>query len=149
MATPVELKTLITVKLDEALVIPIEWKQDGQKKADYYSGTFTFGEQSGVIFVQKSKLEEFKGHLKDNQIEVNDKFQYGQEDSKGLGRWLVYHDKTNKPYQVSHASLLLIKDLEGSILTGSFQAPICTEPWKSAQIRRPCRLHVDQHGDYA
>jgi hypothetical protein len=34
------------------------------------------------------------------EVTVDSKFQYGQSNKEGLGRWLVYHDKEHKMYQV-------------------------------------------------
>lgn len=54
-----------------------------------------------MIFVQKSYLDSFKGKLSGNTFTVDDSFQYGQKDKSGAGRWLAYHDKSQKAYQVS------------------------------------------------
>ncbi|KAL6912490.1 hypothetical protein FSST1_010250 [Fusarium sambucinum] len=31
--------------------------------------------------------------------EISDRFQYGQKNKNGDGRWVALHDKNNKPYQ--------------------------------------------------
>lgn len=33
-------------------------------------------------------------------VEISDRFQYGQKNKNGDGRWVALHDKDNKPYQV-------------------------------------------------
>ena len=33
-------------------------------------------------------------------VTINDRFQYGQKNKNGDGRWVALHDKDNKPYQV-------------------------------------------------
>ena len=60
------------------------------------------GSSSGVIFVQANKLDEFKAKKTAGEeftLEIDDSFQYGQ-DKALTKRFLVYHDKGNKPYQV-------------------------------------------------
>ncbi|UZP40462.1 hypothetical protein NXS19_008278 [Fusarium pseudograminearum] len=32
-------------------------------------------------------------------VEISDRFQYGQKNKTGEGRWVALHDKDNKPYQ--------------------------------------------------
>ncbi|KAK3365112.1 hypothetical protein B0T24DRAFT_659898 [Lasiosphaeria ovina] len=32
-------------------------------------------------------------------VTINDRFQYGQKNKQGENRWVVLHDKNNKPYQ--------------------------------------------------
>ena len=56
--------------------------------------------KAGVIFVQKTMLTEFKNKIREGRITVDDSFQYGQKDKTGEGRWLVFHDKKNKIFQV-------------------------------------------------
>lgn len=53
-------------------------------------------------------------------VSVNDRFQYGQKNKNGDGRWLVLHNKDNKMYQVSSQtnlcqgySLMLVASLYG------------------------------------
>lgn len=33
-------------------------------------------------------------------VSITDRFQYGQKNKNGDGRWVALHDKDNKPYQV-------------------------------------------------
>ena len=59
--------------------------------------------EENLIFVQASKLDEFKNRKIDGDaltFKVDDSFQYGQK-KDGSKRFLVYHDKNNKPYQVT------------------------------------------------
>jgi len=68
-------------------------------------------EHEGVIYVQQSKLDEFKSKAKDGDkftIQVSDQFQYGQEKGE-KNRWLVYHDKGNKPYQHRFIESTIVK----------------------------------------
>jgi len=50
-------------------------------------------------------IESFKNKKLSGKAEftivVDDSFQYGQEVKDGTRRWLCYHNKDNKPYQVS------------------------------------------------
>ena len=62
-----------------------------------------------MIFVQKSYLDNFKSKISgglfisgSGTFTVDDSFQYGQRDSSGTGRWLVFHDKDQKMFQVSY-----------------------------------------------
>jgi hypothetical protein len=61
-------------------------------------------EAEGALFIQTSYLQQFKdkavGGKEKFTIMVDDSFQYGQKKG-GTGRWLVYHDKEHKPFQVS------------------------------------------------
>ncbi len=58
--------------------------------------------EEDIIFVQASKLDELKNKKIDGDnltFKVDDSFQYGQK-KDGSKRFLVYHDKNNKPFQV-------------------------------------------------
>lgn len=67
----------------------------------YHGLTSSLGPESSMIFIQKSYLDNFKGKLSGNTFSVDDGFQYGQKNAQGEGRWLAYHDKSQKAYQVS------------------------------------------------
>lgn len=58
-------------------------------------------DQNSLIFVQKSKMEEFKRLLNDGKVTIDSKFQYGQKDKTGRDRWIVFHDKDQKMFQVT------------------------------------------------
>ena len=80
----------------------------------------------GILFVEKSKVEEFKGLVNDGQTTVDEKFQYGQANKAGDKRFLVYHNKDNKPYQHRFINNMLTKygpmgaqALENMGMTGS------------------------------
>lgn len=53
-----------------------------------------------MVFIQKSYLDSFKGKLSGNSFIVDGSFQYGQKNPAGEGRWLAYHDKSQRAYQV-------------------------------------------------
>ena len=55
------------------------------------------GEYSASSRVQ-THSNTFTGHF---EIKVDDRFQYGQKNAAGEKRFIVYHDKARKPYQVS------------------------------------------------
>lgn len=60
-------------------------------------------QDGGLLFIEKKRVEEFKKEQVEGQpmvFVVSDKFQYGQADSKGTNRWLAYHDKSYKMFQV-------------------------------------------------
>ena len=60
-----------------------------------------------TIFIQVSKLDDFKnkkpgGRSNDTlTFTVDDSFQYGQKE-ENKDQFLVYHDESNKQYQVLH-----------------------------------------------
>lgn len=63
----------------------------------------TTGDEESLIFIQKSYLDALKNKKApgdDLTVIVDDSFQYGQNKEK-TKRWLAFHDKNHKPYQVS------------------------------------------------
>jgi hypothetical protein len=60
-------------------------------------------ENSGLLFIQKNMLDALKAKKVTGQKEitfkVDDSFQYGQDRSQ-KNRWLAFHDKSQKMYQV-------------------------------------------------
>ncbi|KAL6412991.1 hypothetical protein AUP68_02486 [Ilyonectria robusta] len=44
-------------------------------------------------------------------VNINDRFQYGQKNKNGDGRWVALHDKDNKPYQ----HRFMITTIQGNI----------------------------------
>ncbi|MCJ1264292.1 hypothetical protein MMC22_004163 [Lobaria immixta] len=92
---------------DQGRKVTIEWSQMMKSRSeDYYLSKYTNktsnnGGETGIIFVQASKLAEFKNKKIDGDeftFKIDDSFQYGQK-KDGTDRFLVYHDKNNKPYQ--------------------------------------------------
>jgi hypothetical protein len=63
------------------------------------------GNVTGAIFIQASKINDFKAKSQGGDsvtVLVDDSFQYGQKTRDPVtGRFLVFHDKGNKLYQVS------------------------------------------------
>ncbi|ERF69343.1 hypothetical protein EPUS_08816 [Endocarpon pusillum Z07020] len=116
---PVEKNDSITVPLDKLkndAIVPLKWQQIFQdRNSDYYLVNYenkskvTEEEHVGMLFIEKSKVEEFKGVVKDGQITVSEKFQYGQPNKAGNKRFLVYHNKDNKPYQHRFVDNMLTK----------------------------------------
>ncbi|MDY6782558.1 MAG: hypothetical protein SW833_08430 [Cyanobacteriota bacterium] len=90
----------------------IKWQQDlGNRQEPYivYPYSVQGKQASGSLFIQlglkkaffsKCKVEDsdIVPGDKEYKIQVNDDFQYGQNNEKSL-RFLVYHNKSNKPYQ--------------------------------------------------
>lgn len=69
----------------------------------------SIGDAVGVIYVEANKLDEFKAKKTsgdDFTLVVDDSFQYGQNKEQ-TKRFLVFHDKEHKPYQVSDRLLIL------------------------------------------
>ncbi|RAH44657.1 uncharacterized protein BO95DRAFT_171834 [Aspergillus brunneoviolaceus CBS 621.78] len=89
----------------EGKKITVRWQQTFRDRHEDYwickwTNKTTPGDQ-GVIFVQASKLEQLKSRKVDGDdltVVVSDEFQYGQKKDQS-NRFLVYHDKSNKPYQ--------------------------------------------------
>jgi len=108
--------------------VHVVWQQSWQSKSqDYYLVTYTNvtrskslaifnqinstnfsfiateAENSGLLYIQKNMLDAFKAKQVTGQKEitfkVDDSFQYGQDSAK-KNRWLAFHDKSQKMYQV-------------------------------------------------
>lgn len=45
-------------------------------------------------------MDDFKGTLSGKTFTVDEKFQYAQGKGTNASRWLVYHDRNQKAYQV-------------------------------------------------
>tara|TARA_R110002003_G_scaffold296_4_gene18636 strand:+ start:14781 stop:15101 length:321 start_codon:yes stop_codon:yes gene_type:complete len=100
------------------LLVLQAWRSSARATAD-----ITPGNAEGAIFVQCSKVNDFKAACSGEQftLDVSEHFQYGQDKAQ-TKRFLVFHDKGNKAYQVrdEHAGVVL----EGlTVLTAS----ICGE----------------------
>ncbi|KAL8791671.1 MAG: hypothetical protein Q9195_005754 [Heterodermia aff. obscurata] len=86
--------------------VTIKWSQSLRNRTEeYWVGKYTNksanSSEENLIFVQASKLDELKNKKIDGDnvtLKVDDSFQYGQK-KDGSKRFLVYHDKDNKPYQ--------------------------------------------------
>jgi len=108
--------------------VHVVWQQSWQSKSqDYYLVTYTNvtrskslaafdqinsthfssiaaeAEKSGLLYIQKNMLDAFKAKQVTDQKEitfkVDDSFQYGQDRAQ-KNRWLAFHDKSQKMYQV-------------------------------------------------
>lgn len=64
----------------------------------------TGAETAGVIFIQLDMLQQFQAKQVDGKdqftVVVDQDFQYGQKSKDGTGRWLAFHNKDHKIYQV-------------------------------------------------
>ncbi|MDJ1173614.1 hypothetical protein [Roseofilum capinflatum] len=90
----------------------IRWQQNlGSREEPYVALLYSVKdkEASGSLFVLKGQANQFFAKCQKNEsenplvsggykIQVDDNFQYGQNQEKTL-RFLVYHNKSNKPYQ--------------------------------------------------
>ena len=82
-----------------------------QINSTYNSSIATEAEKSGLLYIQKNMLDALKakqvtGH-KEITFKVDDSFQYGQ-DSAQKNRWLAFHDKSQKMYQVCSIHSFLV-----------------------------------------
>ncbi|KAK1989896.1 hypothetical protein LX36DRAFT_460039 [Colletotrichum falcatum] len=91
---------------DELGKITVNWSQGGREQQEYYT-PFHFqvtkgGSSSGIIFVQTNRhhaLIQKAIRVEDYlSVQVDETFQYGDSSDQSK-RFLVFHDKTNKPYQ--------------------------------------------------
>jgi hypothetical protein len=83
--------------------VTIQWQQDlKDRSADYIVVDAAFKENDVPLFVQKSKSDDLLAKVQGDEttlkVPVDSSFQYGQNKDKTF-RFLVYHNKTNKPYQ--------------------------------------------------
>ncbi|KAL9608380.1 MAG: hypothetical protein Q9167_006777 [Letrouitia subvulpina] len=86
--------------------VTVKWSQTMKSRSEEYwickyTNKTANSAEENIIFVQASKLDEFKNKKIDGDsltFRVDDSFQYGQK-KDGSKRFLVYHDKKNKPYQ--------------------------------------------------
>ncbi|PMD26745.1 hypothetical protein NA56DRAFT_685059 [Hyaloscypha hepaticicola] len=88
----------------------VEWvqkfknKKETYLKCTYENTTTQDDEKSGTMFIEKAKLENLKTlKLKGKadfsfEIKAEDVFLYGQAKG-GTKRWIVFHDKSYKPFQ--------------------------------------------------
>ncbi|KAJ7878046.1 hypothetical protein B0H13DRAFT_2346835 [Mycena leptocephala] len=120
MPSPVESGQEIMVPLFDAesagAPVHVNWQQNmSQRKADYYALTadnITTGEQVPFFIAAeyyKSSTKANPNHItkvgelvegEGYKLKVNDRLQYGQKNAQGELRFIVYHDKERKPYQV-------------------------------------------------
>ncbi|KAJ7779478.1 hypothetical protein DFH07DRAFT_950539 [Mycena maculata] len=119
MPSPVESGQEILVPLFSAETagapVHVNWQQNlSQRKADYYALTadnITTGEQVPFFIAAeyyKTSTQANPNHItkvgklvdgEGYKLKVNDRLQYGQKNTEGELRFIVYHDKERKPYQ--------------------------------------------------
>ena len=89
-------------------VVTVKWRQTLMRRTHPYVQTAAAYEADGKsalfsLFIQKDMLQRVLDQCGDRssetcQVTVNDDYQYGQNNAK-TSRFLVYHDKSRKPYQ--------------------------------------------------
>lgn len=87
-------------------MVTINWSQSSQKKTANYAAVAAVNKSSKDVFplfVQKERIDKLLAQSEcdaggDCVAQVSNDFQYGQ-DKKKTERFLVYHNKLNKPYQ--------------------------------------------------
>ncbi|KAF7557484.1 hypothetical protein G7Z17_g726 [Cylindrodendrum hubeiense] len=88
----------------------VQWSQALKSmEQQYHVGDFenTSNEgRDGKIFVAKNMLSQFEALKGDGKIKIDGNLQYGQKGDSGAKRWIVYHDKNHKMFQVSSHSYL-------------------------------------------
>ncbi|KAF5000371.1 hypothetical protein FGRMN_1839 [Fusarium graminum] len=96
-----------TDKTVDPVRITITWQQNLRTRSEaYISCTYSVisSGKRGQLFIQASKLGDLwdkrdqKGDKNWITVQVGDAFQYGQNEDR-TDRFLVYHDKSNRPYQ--------------------------------------------------
>ena len=82
-------------------------------------------ENSGLLYIQKNMLDAFKAKQvagqKEITFKVDDGFQYGQDRSQ-KNRWIAFHDKSQKMYQVCDVHSFAAEYYSMAVLT---LAPLC------------------------
>ncbi|KAF5010431.1 hypothetical protein FDECE_3400 [Fusarium decemcellulare] len=63
-----------------------------------YIQDYIYKDEGSADYVGKN--HEVKREGNNWVVPITDRFQYGQKNAQGEKRWLVLHDKNNKPYQV-------------------------------------------------
>ena len=114
----VEKNDWITFDLGAKKVQTIEWSQNlSSKKAAYIAVPYLAKDKQtgGAFFIQSNFLDQLikmsqvvKGDK--YQVRITEDFQYGQDKDKTV-RFLVYHNKCNKPYQHRFTSTSIFKDM--------------------------------------
>ncbi|KAH7161821.1 hypothetical protein EDB81DRAFT_840059 [Dactylonectria macrodidyma] len=105
----------------------IEWSQNwSTKNARYYIVRATNQSKGNVdvlLYVQDrfykdegspDYIGKIPGIRKEGNsfiVNINDRFQYGQKNKNGEGRWVALHDKNNKPYQ----HRFLVTTIQGTV----------------------------------
>jgi hypothetical protein len=112
MAQIVEKGDWIKFNPDSKKEETIKWQQDlGSRQEQYIALPYSVKdkEASGSLFIQLGLADSFFQKCQKDEssnplvsggykIQVDEAFQYGQNNEKTL-RFLVYHNKANKPYQ--------------------------------------------------
>ncbi|KAJ4323570.1 hypothetical protein N0V84_004311 [Fusarium piperis] len=99
----------------EQATLEIQWSQSFRTRtARYYvipAQNQSKGNESVLLYVQDRFYKDegsndYIGRIQgarreDNSwiVSISDRFQYGQKNKNGDGRWVALHDKDNKPYQ--------------------------------------------------
>lgn len=117
--------------------VTIEWQQNlGNRREEYIAIPYTVNGKnaSGSLFVQAGAASDFFEKCSEDEstnplvsggykIQVDDGFQYGQNNEKTL-RFLVYHDKSNKPYQHRFIETTAFSNIGSKIVSvGAASAP--------------------------
>ena len=135
----------------------IKWQQDlGSRQEQYIALAYSVQdkEASGSLFIQlgvadsffqKCQKDESRNPLVNGgyKIQVDEAFQYGQSNEKTL-RFLVYHNKANKPYQHRFIDTPAFSNIGNKIVeVGAGGAPAWGELLKKGRD-----LYKDFIGDY-
>lgn len=157
MAQIVEKGDWIKFNPDSKQEVTIKWQQDlGSRQEQYIALPYSVKdkEASGSLFIQLGLADEFfKKCQKDEssnplvsggyKIQVDEAFQYGQNNEKTL-RFLVYHNKANKPYQHRFIETTAFSNIGNKIVAvGGAAAP----QW-AAMLQQGADLLKGFIGDY-
>ncbi|SPJ71005.1 uncharacterized protein FTOL_00733 [Fusarium torulosum] len=99
----------------EQNALEIQWSQSFRTRAARYYLVKAQNQSKGGIdtllyiqdrFYKDANSNEYIGRLPGARqegnnwiVSISDRFQYGQKNKNGDGRWVCLHDKDNKPYQ--------------------------------------------------
>ncbi|KAF7553124.1 hypothetical protein G7Z17_g3876 [Cylindrodendrum hubeiense] len=99
----------------EQAALEIQWSQSFRTKSARYYLVRAINQSKGNVdvllyvqdqFYKDERNSNFIGNIPGARregnafvVQISDRFQYGQKNKNGDGRWLAFHDKDNKPYQ--------------------------------------------------
>ncbi|QRV85631.1 hypothetical protein RhiJN_27681 [Ceratobasidium sp. AG-Ba] len=103
-------------KYEDLIECVVQWKQNLQPRSEKYITFKATNQTAGdteplvPVFVQKSYYDKLFGSVKDlATFQVTTEWQYGQADKTGANRFVVLHDRKNRPYQHRFVANLVVE----------------------------------------
>ena len=117
--------TVYKSAVDDGQTETIKWRQGKMREAEYVVVDASLGNNDVPLFIQSAKKGEFLDRCNtssDNdkicKVKVDNRFQYGIDKNKE-NSFLVFHNKTNKPYQHRFFTESTIRRLISAAKSGS------------------------------